>query len=58
MSNITQSKVIELDANNEFYIPMNVCIPLEKISKDKFEILGGLFTTLADKNLTISTEVM
>ena len=58
VSNINQSKVIELDANNEFYIPMNVCIPLEKISKDKFEILGGLFTTLADKNLTISTEVM
>jgi LEA14-like dessication related protein len=56
VSDVNQSKVIELDADNEFYIPMNVSIPLEKISKDKSGILGGLITTLVDKNLTISYE--
>ena len=56
MSDVNQSKAIELDADNEFYIPMNVSIPLEKIGKDKSGILGGLITTLVDKNLTISYE--
>lgn len=56
VSDVNQSKIIELDADNEFYIPMNVSVPLEKISKDKSGILGGLLSTLIDKNLTITYE--
>lgn len=53
VSDVNQTKVIELDANNEFYIPMKVSIPLEKISKDKNGILGGLAATLIQKNISV-----
>lgn len=56
VSEVTQSKTIQLDAGNEFFIPLSTLIPLEKISKDKKGILGGLLTTLFNKNLKVKYE--
>ena len=56
VSEVNQSKTIELEADNEFYIPMNVSIPLEKISKNKSGIFGGLLSTILSQNLVIKYE--
>ena len=53
VSTINQSNIISLDADIEFIMPMKVTVPIEKISKDKGGILGGLLSTLLNQNISI-----
>jgi len=56
VSKVTQLNAINLEAGNEFSIPMLTSVPLEKISKDKGGILGGALTTLLNKNIKVEYE--
>ncbi len=56
VSKVTQVKSINLEAGNEFFIPLITSIPLEKISKDRKGLLGGALTTLFNKNLKVKYE--
>ena len=53
VSKVSQVKSISLEAGNDFFIPLLTSVPLEKISKDRKGILGGMLTTLLNKNLKV-----
>ena len=56
ISDVKQANLIELEAKNEFFVPLKVSIPLNKISKDKSGMLGGMLSVLTNKNVKIKYE--
>ena len=56
ISDVKQANLIELKAKNEFFVPLKVSIPLNKISKDKSGMLGGMLSVLTNKNVSIKYE--
>lgn len=56
VSQVNQSKIIELGAGEEFTIPLIVSIPTSAIVKDKEGILGGILSGLMNQNIAIQYE--
>lgn len=56
VSKVSQANSINLESGNDFFIPMTVSIPTNKIAKDKSGIFNGLITTLFNKNIKIKYE--
>lgn len=56
VSKVKQATSINLESGNDFYIPLTVSIPTNKIIKDKAGIFNGLLNTLFNKNLKVKYE--
>jgi len=50
---VNQNKSIDLEANNDFKIPLVVQFPFSKISKDQKGLLNGLINVLISKDIKV-----
>ncbi|MEN8928220.1 MAG: hypothetical protein ABF242_10080 [Flavobacteriales bacterium] len=50
---VGQEKIALVASGKDFFVPLTVSIPMEKIAKNKGGILGGLLKTLLNKNIAV-----